>query len=138
MSSGIARSFSAVVTLSLACASLTFGQHPSGGSHRAPQGSHEKIVGSWEGTFQMQSTGGMELVVARDSVWRVKMQLIVDHPFPPLDVRDFKVDGKTVTWVNDLMGTPCKATATLDDNTKNMKGEMVCDARTLTFALAKK
>ena len=85
----------------------------------------------------MQSTGGMELLVARDSVWRVKMQLIVDHPFPPLDVRDFKVDGKTVSWVNDLMGTPCKTTATLDDGNK-MKGEMVCDARTLTFALAKK
>lgn len=118
-------------------ASMALAQHPAGGAHGQSTADHAKMVGSWEGTFRLQVDGGMELLVARDSVWRVKMQLIVDHPFPPVDVRDFKVDGKAVTWVNDLMGTACKAAATLDD-AGAMKGQMVCDARTLTFSLTKK
>jgi hypothetical protein len=39
--------------------------------------------------------------------------------------------------VNDLMGTVCKATATLDD-AGTMKGAMACDARTFAFSISKK
>jgi hypothetical protein len=128
-----------VLALSLTTlgATIALAQQPATGSPAGPRSDHARMVGTWEGPFQMQSTGAMELLVARDSVWRVKMQLIVDHPFPPVDLRDFEVDGRTVTWVADLMGTACKATSRLDDAGR-LKGEMVCDARTLTFDLAKK
>jgi len=135
----IVRALAHAAVLSVAGASVAIAQHPGGSPHGPPTGNHAAMLGTWAGTFQMQQTGGMELLVARDSTntaWRAKMQLIVDHPFPPVDLRDFTVDGKTVTWVSDLMGTACKAKAALDGNT--MKGEMVCDARTLTFDLTKK
>ena len=133
----LARGLSLAASLSALCVTAAMAQHPTSGGqpHGAPAGD-AAMVGTWAGTFQMQATGGMELLVARDSVWRAKMQLVVDHPFPPVDTRDFKVDGKNVTWVNDLMGTPCKATATVEAGV--MKGEMKCDARTLTFSLTKK
>jgi hypothetical protein len=127
--SPVLRALAHAVSLSTLGATVALAQHP------APQDA--AIVGTWAGTFQMQSTGGMELLVARDTTWHVKMQLIVDHPFPPVDIRDFKVDGKNVTWTSDLMGTACKAKATIDD-AGTMKGDMACDARTLTFSLTKK
>ena len=135
----LSRSISLALALTAFGASAALAQHPGGATHGAQKTDHTNIVGTWEGKFQMssQGTGGMELLVARDSVYRVKMQLIVDHPFPPVDLRDFKVDGKNVTWVNDLMGTTCNATAVLDD-AGALKGEMKCDARTLGFSVTRK
>jgi hypothetical protein len=135
----IARALAHAVLLSVAGSTIAIAQHPGGAPNGPATSAHAAMLGTWAGTFQMQQTGGMELLVARDSTntaWRAKMQLIVDHPFPPVDLRDFSVDGKTVTWVSDLMGTACQAKAALDGN--KMKGEMVCDARTLTFDLTKK
>jgi hypothetical protein len=135
----VSHSLSLVLVLTAFGASVAVAQHPGGPSHATQKTDHANMLGTWEGKFQLssQGTGGMELLVARDSVYRVKMQLIVDHPFPPMDLRDFKVDGRYVTWVNDLMGTTCNGTAVLDD-AGAMKGEMKCDARTLTFSVSKK
>lgn len=135
----ISRAISLALAASALGTSVALAQHPGGAGHGAQRADHADMLGTWEGKFQLssQGTGGMELLVARDSVYRVKMQLIVDHPFPPVDLRDFKVDGKNVTWVNDLMGTTCNATAVLDD-AGEMKGEMKCDARTLAFSVTKK
>ncbi|HUQ80932.1 MAG TPA: hypothetical protein VM076_07345 [Gemmatimonadaceae bacterium] len=127
------RALAHAVSLSTLGATVALAQHP--GQH--PAQPDAAIVGTWSGKFQMQATGGMDLLVAHDTTWHVKMQLLVDHPFPPVDVRDFKVEGKNVTWINDLMGTPCKAKATIDD-AGTMKGDMACDARTLTFSLTRK
>jgi hypothetical protein len=133
----LSRGLSRAALLSTLCATAAMAQHPSpGAQHQGAPAGDAAMAGTWAGTFQMQSTGGMELLVTRDSVWHAKMQLVVDHPFPPVDTREFKVDGKNVSWINDLMGTPCKATATVDAGV--MKGEMKCDARTLTFSLTKK
>ena len=124
-------------SLTVLCATTAFAQHPGAQQHAAPAGD-AAVVGTWAGTFQMQtSPGKMELLVARDSTWHVKMQLIVDHPFPPVDAREFKVDGKNVSWTSDLMGTACKAAATIDA-AGAMNGELKCDTRTLAFSLTKK
>ena len=139
MHRSVSRSVALALALSALGTSVSLAQHPGGAGHGAQRTDHANMLGTWEGKFQLssQGTGGMELLVARDSVYRAKMQLIVDHPFPPVDLRDFKVDGKNVTWVNDLMGTTCNGTAVLDD-AGVMKGEMKCDARTLAFSVAKK
>jgi hypothetical protein len=132
------RALTHVPSLCVLGATVALAQHPTGQSHAAPSG-QAAMIGMWAGPFQMQATGTMEVLVARDSTntgWRVKMQLLVDHPFPPIDLRDFKVDAGTVTWLADLMGTACRAKAVLDGS--KMKGEMVCDTRTLTFDLTKK
>ena len=135
----LVRAVAHAASISVLGATVALAQHPPSAQAHAPSGDQATLLGTWAGSFVMEAKGGMELLVARDSAgagWRVRMQLMVDHPFPPVDVRDFKVDGKTVTWLSDLMGTTCKAKAALDGNT--MKGDMVCDARTLTFDLTKK
>ena len=138
MPAPLVRVIAHAASLSLLGATVALAQHPPSGQSHAPS-ADQAMLGTWAGSFVMQAKGGMELLVARDSTgagWHVKMQLMVDHPFPPIDVREFKVDGKTVTWLSDLMGTTCEAKAALDGDT--MKGDIVCDARTLTFDLRKK
>jgi hypothetical protein len=147
------RHVAALLALSALCALPARAQHPPAGHPPAghPPAGHptgkphapaptakdaDRLTGTWEGTYQAQHNGGMELVVARDSAWKASMQLTADHPFPPLDLRDFTVDGTKVSWGNDLMGTPCKATAVVDG--AKMTGQMACGTFSLSFTLAKK
>lgn len=113
-------------------------QQPSSVARQSHQSGDARLVGTWEGTVELQGqTGGMELLVARDSAWRVTMQFHVDHPFPAVAVRDFKVVGDTVSWTNDLMASACSSSALLE-KASHMKGQMVCGERTLGFSLTRR
>ena len=81
-----ARSLALAAFVTFPGAAAAAAQHPSGGSHAATTSRHVDMVGTWDGKFTLtqQGTGEMELLVARDSVYRVKMQPIVDHRFPPV------------------------------------------------------
>lgn len=115
-----------------------FAQHPAPHTMQPAQDSSARVVGTWEGTVELQGqSGGMELTVARDSVWRATMEFHVDHPFPAVPLRDFKVAGDTVSWTNDLMASVCHSSALLEKSDR-MNGQMVCGERTLAFSLAKR
>lgn len=120
------------------CVLPALAQRPAPHPLQSAQDSSARVVGTWEGTVELQGqSGGMELTVARDSVWRATMEFHVDHPFPAVPLRDFKVAGDTVSWTNDLMASACNASALLE-NGNRMSGQMVCGERTLGFSLAKR
>ena len=113
-------------------------QRPATRATPSAQDSSARVVGTWEGTVELQGQkGGMELTVARDSVWRATMEFHVDHPFPAVPLRDFRVTGDTVSWTNDLMASLCHSSALLEKGDR-MSGQMVCGERTLAFSLAKR
>ena len=131
------RPIALLVSLCALAAQPAQAQHPqaASGLHAADDAS-ARVAGRWEGTYESSFKGAMELLVVRDTGLKATMQLVADHPFPALELREFKVAGEKLTWIADLMGTPCKSTAVISERT--MKGEMVCDARTITFVLTKR
>lgn len=75
------------------------------------------IIGTWEGPYQSEAVppGSLKLAVARGpkQEWQVTLEVISDQP-PPADVvRDFTVDGNSISWVQAISDMECRSTATL-------------------------
>lgn len=102
-----------------------------------------KIIGTWQGPYQSDQAppGGLKLVIAKEgAAWKVSMGVVSDQPIDAAEVRDFKVAGNEITWVQDIMGMECKSLATLENGT--LKGSSECAqggvvAVTATFVLLK-
>lgn len=102
-----------------------------------------KILGTWEGPYQseMAPPGGIKLVIGKEAgAWKVTLGVVADQPIDAAEVREFKVDGNELSWVQDIMGMECKTLARLDTGT--LKGGTECSqggavAITATFVLLK-
>jgi hypothetical protein len=53
------------------------------------------------------------------------MEVISDQALPAGDILEFKHEGNTISWLQDIAGLSCRATATFNDGT--LKGESNCE-----------
>ena len=103
-----------------------------------------QILGVWEGPYQSESVppGSLKLTVARDQgTWKVVLEVISDQPPPAGEVRNFTLEGNTISWAQDIADMECKSTATLVAGI--LKGTAECTqagavAVTASFLLEKK
>lgn len=102
-----------------------------------------RLIGTWEGPYQSDQAppGSLRLVVGKEAgAWKATLQVQSDQPIDAAEVRDFKVDGAQVSWVQDIMGMECKSQANLENGM--LKGGTECSqggavAITATFVMLK-
>jgi hypothetical protein len=102
------------------------------------------LIGTWEGPYQSDQAppGSLRLVIGKEAdAWKVTLQVVSDQPIDAAEVRDFKVEGGQISWVQDIMGMECKTQANLENGT--LKGGTECSqggavAITATFLMLKK
>ena len=94
---------------------------------KQPTADERRFIGIWEGPYQSDQAppGGLRLTIAKDSVWKVSMEVISDQPLPAGDVTEFKREGDSISWLQEISGLICKATATFTSGT--LKGESNCE-----------
>ena len=103
-----------------------------------------QIIGTWEGAYQSQAVppGNLKLVVAREAgVWKATLQIITEQPPNAGELREFTIQGNTVSWIQDVDDMQCKSVSTLVAGV--LKGEAECSqggavVLTATFLLEKK
>jgi len=75
-----------------------------------------QILGVWGGPYQSESVppGSLKLTIAREQgTWKVVLEVISDQPPPAGEVRNFTVEGNTISWVQDIGDMECHNAATL-------------------------
>ena len=103
-----------------------------------------KLIGTWEGPYQSDQAppGSLRLVIGKEAnVWRVTLQVQADQPIDAAEIRDFKIEGAQMSWVQDIMGMECRTQANLESGA--LKGGTECSqggavAITATFVMLKK
>ena len=103
-----------------------------------------QIIGTWEGAYQSQAVppGNLKLVVAREAgVWKATLQIVTEQPPNAGELREFTIQGNTVSWIQDVDDMQCKSVSTLVAGV--LKGEAECSqggavVLTATFLLEKK
>ena len=109
-----------------------------------PATSAEKpFLGTWEGPYQSEQAapGEIRLVISRDTALKASLTVMSDQPIEAGEVRELKVEDHVLSWVQDIMGMTCRASAMINAGT--LKGETVCEqggavAITATWVLVKK
>lgn len=103
----------------------------------------KQLIGTWEGpyTSEQAAPGGLRLVIARDSVWKLTLEVISDQAIAVGEVREITVEGTTVSWVQDIMEMTCRAQGAIVAGT--LKGDTSCEqggqvAITASWVLLKK
>ena len=103
----------------------------------------KQLIGTWEGPYvsEQAAPGSLRLMIARDSVWKLTLEVMADQALAVGEARDIKVDGTTVSWVQDIMEMTCKAEGTIVAGT--LKGNTSCEqggqvAITASWVLPKK
>ena len=91
-----------------------------------PDSLTNRFVGVWDGRFVTDHgpTGGMQMTVARDTAWKVSIEMAHGDQAIPNRVTEVKVDGKKISWSQDVMGMTCATSATVDGDV--MSGEASC------------
>jgi len=103
-----------------------------------------KLLGTWQGPYQSETAppGGIKLVIAMEgAVWKVTLAVVSEQPIDAAEVRDFKVEGNEITWIQDIMDMECKTLAHLTAGS-TLTGGTECSqagtvAITATFVLLK-
>jgi hypothetical protein len=105
----------------------------------------KQLIGTWEGPYQSEAVppGSLKLVVAREAnkEWKVSLAIISDQPPAAGELRDFAVEGNSVSWVQDIDEMTCRSVAKLVAGL--LKGDAECSqggavVLTATFLLEKK
>jgi len=109
----------------------------------APTAQQKQLIGTWEGPYvsEQAAPGSLRLVIARDSVWKLTLEVMADQALAVGEAREIKVEGTTVSWVQDIMEMTCKAEGTIVAGT--LKGGTTCEqggqvAITASWVLLKK
>jgi hypothetical protein len=114
-------------------------QHP--GQKAANPNIEQQLIGTWEGPFKSDHLSGtMRLVIAKDTAWKVGLELLSEHPLAPSQVTNFKIDGYDLSWIQTLMGMSCSSSAVFDPRLIRddaLKGETSCGHGGLSFVLKK-
>ena len=97
-----------------------------------------RFVGVWDGSFVTNHGpgGGMQVTVARDTAWKVSIEMAHDDQAIPTRVTDVKVIGKTISWTQDVMGMTCAASAVVDGT--SMTGDATCGQASFKMELQRK
>jgi hypothetical protein len=104
----------------------------------------QQLVGTWEGPYQSEAVppGNLKLVVSREAnQWKVSLAIITEQPPAAGELRDFAVEGNSVSWVQDVDEMTCRSVAKLVAGM--LKGDAECSqggavVLTATFLLEKK
>lgn len=84
------------------------------------------LLGTWEGPYQSDhGSGGLRLVVSRDSVWRATLASAPESMIPEAYVENLKVEDGRLSWTQSVMGASCSASAALEAGA--LRGEMTCE-----------
>lgn len=129
------------------CASVMFGMlmlAPASMHAQVPADMGPKLIGTWEGPYQSDQAapGSLKLVIGKEAgAWKVTLGVVTDQPIDAADVREFKLEGNEVSWIQDIMGMECRTLAHLEAGT--LKGGTECTqggavAITATFVMLKK
>jgi hypothetical protein len=110
----------------------------------APLSAQEKLLlGVWEGPYASEQAppGGLRVEIAHDSAWKVTLEVISDQAIAAGEIRELKVEGSSISWVQDIMDMVCRASAAIVGGT--LKGETSCEqggavAITASWVLLKK
>lgn len=133
--------------LSLLGAGTALAQQPTKSPLPQPKADQPDIskdlMGTWQGPYQSDQAppGQLKLTVAKEAgQWKVTLGVLTDQPIDAADVREFKVDGSEVSWVQDIMGMECRTHAALESG--SLKGTTECSqggsvAITASFVLIK-
>jgi hypothetical protein len=97
-----------------------------------------RFVGVWDGRFVTDHgpAGGMQVTVAKDTAWKVSIEMAHGDQAIPSRVTSVTVAGKTISWSQDVMGMTCAASATVDG--ANMTGEASCGQMSYKMELQRK
>lgn len=125
------------LTIALLVAS-TQASHAQGAPAKAPADSlATRFVGIWDGRFTADhAAGGIQITVTKETAWKMSVEMSHGDQAFPVGTSDVKVSGKTLSWSQDVMGSSCPATATV--NGPNMTGEVSCSNMTIKLELEKK
>ena len=95
-----------------------------------------KFVGLWEGPYHADHgpPGGYRLEIAHEKDWKVKLDAIADQTIP-MPVSEFRANGDSLSWNQEVMGMPCKSVAALSNG--QLRGGTDCGHIALTFELRK-
>ena len=134
-----------ITTLSVAILALGSGPLTAQVPTPGPRGgdASQAYIGTWIGPYQTEAAppGNLRLVIARaDTGWSVTLEVIADQAMPAGDVREFRVDGNTLSWIQTVMELECRSVAKYEGG--GLKGETECwqggaVAVTATFLLIK-
>ena len=105
--------------------------------------SEKPFLGTWEGpyTSEQAAPGQLRLVISKDTTLQASLTVMSDEPIEAGETRELKIEDGVISWVQDIMGMVCKASAMINAGT--LKGESVCEqggavAITATWVLVKK
>jgi hypothetical protein len=116
-----------------AAALLAFAALPAAGQSSRPKvpppisAQEKQLIGTWEGPYASEQAppGGLRLVIARDSVWKVTLEVLSDQAIAAGEIRDLKVEGSSLSWVQDIADMLCRASGAIVDGT--LKGDTSCE-----------
>ena len=101
--------------------------------------SAKALIGTWEGQYTSDHTdpGAMKLVIGKDSTIKVTaLSIAMGGEMHSVTVHDFSVTSSDISWIQDMMGMSCQATAVLKAG--QMKGAVVCGHGQTAFTLSKR
>ena len=104
---------------------------------------HALLHGDWRGTMSSEdgASTAIALNVSRGSAGRVLFGMTGDASRHIGSATEISVVDRTVRWIQELSGTPCKATADLVAATEHapetLKGRMSCARESFTLTLTK-
>ena len=115
---------SAIALCLLVCGVPLAAQHPTPALTAADV--NKLLIGTWAGPYSADHgpPGGITLNIARDTAWKVSMELLAGGELVPTTIRDFKVEGTNVAWSQDLMGMSCRAAVVVTHDA--LRGETEC------------
>ena len=122
----------------VAASARTRAQAPGPNASVATDTVTKQLLGVWEGTYQTDHgpSGGFVMTIARDSGWTVTIEMTSDGQSIPTRVSDFKVEGSSLSWIQELMGMSCRGSAVHAAAT--LRGEASCDHGAASFLLRRK
>ncbi len=103
----------------------------------SPAPIERQVQGTWEGVFQSDHVppGPLRLVVARDSAWRVRIELRANEQDFFTDASAATLEGNILSWRHEMMGQPCRGMVVLKGGL--LKGETTCGEGGLSFTLTR-
>jgi hypothetical protein len=116
------RTFALLILLAAPAAAQSPAPKPS-----TPTAAEKPFLGTWEGpyTSEQAAPGELRLVVSRDTALKASLTVMSDEPIEAGEVRELKIEDNVISWVQDIMGMVCRASATINAGT--LKGESVCE-----------
>ena len=93
----------------------------------APTAAEKPFLGTWEGpyTSEQAAPGELRLVISKDTTLKASLTVMSDQPIEAGETRELKIEGGVISWVQDIMGMVCRASAMINAGT--LKGETVCE-----------